>query len=214
MMAYPAVGTSSEHNGGLSPPLAPSDDDIKRQFDIPREEYIDKPGKRPVDGAWGEYLQSNDYHAAFTPLEDTESDRYRSIIEEVRVEERKTRRFALETFRIIKGGKPLILDGSQVRHDTTLPQRCEPGRPNRVPSLTHEQPYGDFLTLAQGVGKLDQYTAQESRHVSREAKFSKTEYSTKFGVFTACYSLPESWYVGHCPGDPIVRIMGDPDKPG
>ncbi|KAI1168360.1 hypothetical protein F5B18DRAFT_646886 [Nemania serpens] len=165
-MAYPAVGTSSEHNGGLSPPLAPSDDDIKRQFDIPREEYIDKPGKRPVDGAWGEYLQSNDYHAAFTPLEDTESDRYRSIIEEVRVEERKTRRFALETFRIIKGGKPLILDGSQ--------------------------PYGDFLTLAQGVGKLDQYTAQESRHVSREAKFSKTEYSTKFGVFTACYSLPEN----------------------
>ncbi|KAI1192123.1 hypothetical protein F5B17DRAFT_425788 [Nemania serpens] len=187
-MAHEGVGESSEHNVRLSQLLDLSDDELKKQFDIPRGAYIDKPRKRAVEDAWNKYLQSNNYSSAFASLEDTERDRYRSIIEEVRAEERMTHQFALETFRIIYRGKPLNLDGIL---DIDVVSR-----------------------LRQGVIKLHRYMKQKSKHIGREVEFSGAEYLTKFGVFTACFSLPQSWYVGHCPGDPIVRIVGDPDKPG
>lgn len=112
--------------------------------------------------------------------------------------------------KIITRGKPLIALQPKVSHRTSI---VNP-RSNRILLLTHEQLIGEISAIARGLDKLELYTQQKSRHVSREVEFSKAVYSTEFGLYTACWSLPESWYVGHCPGEPIVRIVGAANRPG
>lgn len=114
-MADQGAGEGSGQNPGLNQPLALSDDEIRGRFGIPREVYVDQPGQSRVKDAWNQYLRLNDYSAAFAPLEGTERDRYRSIVDEARVEEQKIHHFAVETMKIITRGKPLIASRTAYR---------------------------------------------------------------------------------------------------
>ncbi|KAI1419923.1 hypothetical protein F5Y12DRAFT_720149 [Xylaria sp. FL1777] len=66
-------------------------------------------------------------------------------------------------------------------------------------------------TFDQDCVRLHLYLQGGPRHSRQRPVFLKYRYKTRFGILVACSILPdEHWYLGHRPGDPIVRIRPDP----
>ncbi|KAJ8124984.1 hypothetical protein O1611_g8656 [Lasiodiplodia mahajangana] len=228
-----------------SPPIVPSDpaslqlnqssafseDDIEKLSHVPKEAYVDAPGRQDVSSAWGDYLDVNNHRRAFQPLRGIERDRYRPIVQEATVKEAVRRGIAFQAMRIIEAGRPLInhflatrrypplpeddgseeLNSDESRNAASRPDSDESRESNTVPPSIREQCMRDMLALDEGYHKLGDYLERGSRHTKRQPEFFKAHYATQYGTLTACNILPgDDWYVGHRPGDPIVRIKENP----
>ncbi|KAI0905241.1 hypothetical protein F4823DRAFT_611773 [Ustulina deusta] len=150
-----------------------SDDDIRKQFFIPRTAYIEEPGKHTIDASWRAYLESINSASAFLPLRGTERDRYRPIIQEAEAHEIKKRQLAANTVDLILKMSP---KGLKDGHD-----------------------------------KLLEYLQRASRHDRQRPELLRARHNTHFGILLASFVLLDChWYLGHRPGDPIVRIRTAP----
>ncbi|TGJ85843.1 hypothetical protein E0Z10_g2916 [Xylaria hypoxylon] len=188
VISSPHVGPESNKSFALS------DDSIIAQFDIPRTAYIRRPGDHTIDISWSAYLEMHNYRSSFLPLRGTERDRYRSIIEEAEAQETEKRRVVVEALNMIYDAELEVGNMLQTRQHHTARGL------SMVPPLIREQHIIDRLALGQGYDKLN---------------FFKGHYKTRFGVLTACCIIPEGdWYLGHRPGDPIIRIKQHPINRG
>ncbi|KAI1133195.1 hypothetical protein F5Y10DRAFT_260496 [Nemania abortiva] len=215
----PIVPSNRASSRRSRPSFDLSDDDIEKRFRVPKEAYIEAPGMQNVCSAWSNYLDLNNYRQAFQPLCGIERDRYRPIIEDAKAEENVKRRVAFETINIIQAVRPLI---SQVLNNSRyqyLSEDSEPGdglgeesgdRNGSLPPA-QEQCVRDMEALEQGFDKLWRYLERGLRYTRYRPTVLKGHYTTKYGILTACNMLPEEdWFVGHRPGDPVVRIKENP----
>ncbi|KAI0098285.1 hypothetical protein GGR51DRAFT_538406 [Nemania sp. FL0031] len=208
------------------PPAAPSDnaslqqnqsftsseDDIEKRFRVPKEAYIEVPGGQDICSAWGDYLDVNNHRRAFQSLRGTEQDRYEVIIRDAKAKEAKRRGLVFETMKIIEAGGPLIDRFLATLQYPNLPANYGVEKPNSDGSpAIRERCIRDISTLDEGYNKLSHYLKFGAKHTRRYPEFFKANYNTKYGRLAACTILPiEEWYVGHRPGDPIVRVKDNP----
>ncbi|KAI0418554.1 hypothetical protein F5X98DRAFT_386024 [Xylaria grammica] len=178
---------------------------IKEQLRIPREAYIEKPGKHTIEDSWNTYLEKNNYRSSFLCLKGTERSRYHAIIKEAEARETENHQFVTRTLQIIKEAEEVV------RRIVVSRKHHTPGGPCVVPRLIHERHVSDRLALNQGYAELSESLRLGPRHDTKHAEFLKGHYKTRFGVLTACCIIPEHyWYLGHRPGDPILRVKHNP----
>ncbi|KAI0432817.1 hypothetical protein F5Y09DRAFT_339372 [Xylaria sp. FL1042] len=140
--------------------------------------------KAAINDIWRTYLDLNDRHSDFLPLSGTERDRYRPIIEEKKARDDEKRRIGIAVLDAMKGMGIL----------TRL--------------VTHKSFKGDYLSLSS-------YLKQAPRHSRQRPKLRKASYKTQFGNLEASLTLHrDHWYLGHRPGDPMVRIGPHPIERG
>lgn len=179
-----------------------SDNKIKELFFVPDVAYREVPGKDTVHAAWQNYLDANGYSSAFLPLRGTERDRYLPIIKEVTQKDNLTRVSA----------DPALEEIAKVREAMKdLPDIDSQALAAGSPELRERKLLNEKLRiLERSYELLSKFASHTKRHFRQHPEFLKTNHRTPFGNLKACRQLPKKhWYVGHRPGDPIVRLRRD-----
>ncbi|KAI0866654.1 hypothetical protein F4860DRAFT_458032 [Xylaria cubensis] len=142
---------------------------------------------------WSTYLETHSYDSAFLPLAGTERSRYGSIIDNAAAQEIYEERIALHTLHSFQQNQLPIRTRQQIDALKLPPQqRWGPERPVALQDL-HE------------------FCHRPRRHARQLCQFPSNVYPTSYGFISACTELPEgNWYLGHRPGDPVIRIDNDP----
>ncbi|TRX99097.1 hypothetical protein FHL15_000439 [Xylaria flabelliformis] len=142
---------------------------------------------------WAIYLETHGYDSAFLPLVGTERSRYNPIIANAVAQELYEQRIAMHTLCSF--------------HQSQLQTRQQIN--DRNLALLHR--WGAERPVA--LEDLQEFCHRPLRHTRQISQFPINTYPTAYGFISACTKLPKGdWYLGHRPGDPVIRIDGDPLK--
>ncbi|KAI0549353.1 hypothetical protein F4679DRAFT_547625 [Xylaria curta] len=139
---------------------------------------------------WVTHLESQGYTAAFMPLYGSERSRYCPIINNAMEQELYEQAVSMDTWFAI--------------HQDHIPTREQIANRN----LTAVQRWGPGRPVA--FEDLFEFCHRSPRHIRQISQFPSRVYPTAYGQLKACTALPaDDWYLGHQPGDPILRIDDD-----
>ncbi|KAI1740846.1 hypothetical protein F4680DRAFT_417936 [Xylaria scruposa] len=165
-----------------------SDRDIRQNF-FPFGTDLVEDDETP--NIWSAHLEAQGHTTAFMPLEGSERTRYGSIIENAVDQELYEQMISMDAWFSIP--RTQLSTRQQINNRNLTPlQRWGPGRPVALEDL-------------------QEFCERPPRHIKQTTQFPGKLYPTAFGEVRACTVLPEKdWYLGHRPGDPIIRIDDDP----
>ncbi|KAI0597797.1 hypothetical protein F4775DRAFT_558645 [Biscogniauxia sp. FL1348] len=199
---FPSPPMTLSPNPSLASVSMTSDDGLRLAYWHKPEAYEDNIGKYYIDTMWKRHLDSHGYTRSFQPLQGTERERYRYIIDGAhRKEVDRIKNEELLYYRLCLASKAIENQPKEQLSSAQFPTQPQPQ-------------YKESAELVKaGMRELKEFKAfrQPLRHERQHPAFKPFAIRTSFGDIEGKNELhQEHWFMGHRPGDPIMRIVDAP----